>query len=100
MKNRILFVACFILILLTLSSCQSEKKIVAEPAPTLETVPTEAGTAQTPVPVLDPMPEETLVPSPEPETLGNIGSQNRQASAAQEQLLNMMSASGSSILIM
>ena len=69
MKNRILFVACFILILLTLSSCQSEKKIVAEPAPTLETVPTEAGTAQTPVPVLDPMPEETLVSSPEPETL-------------------------------
>ena len=62
MKKRILFAACFILILLTLSSCQFEKNPVAEPTPTLETVPTEAMAAQTPVPV----------PAPEPETIDYV----------------------------
>ena len=62
MKKRILFAACFILILLTLSSCQFEKNPVAEPTPTPETVPTEAMAAQTPVPV----------PAPEPETIDYV----------------------------
>lgn len=62
LKKRILFAACFILILLTLSSCQFEKNPVAEPTPTPETVPTEAMAAQTPVPV----------PAPEPETIDYV----------------------------
>ena len=62
MKKRILFAACFILILLTLSSCQFEKNPVAEPTPTPETVPTEAMAAQTPAPV----------PAPEPETIDYV----------------------------
>ena len=62
MKKRILFAACFILILLTLSSCQFEKNPVAEPTPTPETVPIEAMAAQTSVPV----------PAPEPETIDYV----------------------------
>ena len=72
MKKRILFVACFILILLPLSSCQSAKNLVAEPTPTTEIVPTEATVAQTPVLVPDPMPEATPVPGPEPEPLDYV----------------------------